>query len=392
MIAGFSASGVAAGIKPRGLDLGLIACDAPAVAAGVFTVSQAPGAPVLWSRARIAAGRARAVVVNAGNANVSTGARGARDVEAMARSVAAQLGCPVSQVLVASTGVIGVPLPMSKVRAGIPRAVAGLRASGLPRFARAILTTDTGPKESASRARVGGCDVGVAGVAKGSGMIEPDMATMLSFVLSDVAASPAFLRASLKRAVHTTFNRLSVDAEMSTSDMVLLLASGRAQNPTLRSARSPGAEAFEAALHAVCDELARAVARDGEGATKLLTVRISGARTEAEAVRAARRIANSMLVKTAVYGADPNWGRILQTLGAADVPIDPGKLRIEVGGAVVFRRGAPAGKAAAARAQRAMREDEVVITADLGRGTARGHIYSCDLTHGYISINAEYTT
>ncbi len=392
MVAGFLASGVAAGVKPRGLDLGILACDTRASVAGVFTKSRAPGAPILWTKPRVARGRARAVVVNAGNANVCTGSRGLRDAEAMARAVAAKLGCPPGDVLVASTGVIGVPLPMPKLRKGLPRAVDDLRAGGWSRFARAIMTTDTVPKQSTVSLKIGGKPVEITGVAKGSGMIEPDMATMLSFIATDAEANPAFLRTALRRAADATFNRVTVDAEMSTSDMVLLFAGGRAGNPSLRSARSSGAAEFEAGLRQVCDDLARAVARDGEGATKLLIVEVSGARTEGEAVRAARRVANSMLVKTAIFGSDPNWGRILQTLGASDVPIDPDRLRIAVGGRVVFQGGRPRGIAATRGAERAMRGDEVVLAIDLGRGSASGHIYSCDLTHGYISINADYTT
>ena len=391
-VAGFRAHGVHAGLKPRALDVTVIAADEAIPVAGVFTTTQAPGAPVVWTRARVAAGRARALVVNAGNANVATGSRGRRDTEVMAGDVAKGLGCPPRQVLVASTGVIGVPLPMATLRRGIRGAVKGLTPAGLGRSARAIMTTDTVPKIATRRFELAGRETTLCGIAKGSGMIEPGMATMLAFLMTDADASPSYLQGALRRAADESFNRVTVDGEMSTSDMTLLLASGRAGNPALRSRRSASAEAFEDALGSLSQELARVIARDGEGATKLLIVDVSGAKTRAQATTAARRVANSMLVKTAIYGCDPNWGRILQTLGAGDVAIRPDRLTISVGSVCVYRRGVPAGKSQVLRASRSMKAEEVSLRIDLGTGRAEGRVYSCDLSHGYISINADYTT
>jgi glutamate N-acetyltransferase/amino-acid N-acetyltransferase len=391
-VPGFRASGTRAGIKRSGLDLALIASDVPAAAAGVFTRSTVVGAPVELCRRRIRAGRARAVVANSGCSNVATGARGLRDAAAMARRAAQALGVPEGEVFVASTGVIGRPLPMSKLSRGIARAAAALRPDGLPHAARAIMTTDTFPKIAVARAPLGGRTVTLAGIAKGSGMIAPDMATMLSFLLTDAAATPAFLRGALKRAADASFNRVSVDGETSTSDTLLLLANGVAGNRLLRGPRSPGAARFEAALAEVCGALARDLARDGEGATVLVTVDVTGARSAAEADLACRRIADSMLVKTAIFGRDPNWGRILQALGAGRVRLRPERTEVSLGGVTVFRRGAPLGAAARRRAAHALRRAEVPIRVHLGAGRASARVWTCDLSYDYVRINAEYTT
>ena len=391
-VPGFRASGIRCGIKARGLDLALVASDAPASVAGVFTRSTVIGAPVEWCRERVKPGRASAVVVNSGISNVAMGDAGRRDAAAMARHAAAALGARPEEVLVASTGVIGERLPMPRVRAGIERAAARLDASGFDRAARAILTTDTHAKLAHVQVRIGGRPVQVAGIAKGAGMIEPNMATMLAFLFSDAAASPAFLRRALRDAADRSFNRVTVDGETSTSDMVLLLANGRAGNPALRGARSPGAAGFAQALLEVSTELARALARDGEGATRLVDVQVTGARNAAEAERAARRIANSMLVKTALFGGDPNWGRILQTVGAGRVAIRLERARVKLAGVEVFRRGASAGPAARRRAAKAMQCEEIEVAVHLGTGRAADRIWTCDLTKEYIRINAEYTT
>jgi glutamate N-acetyltransferase/amino-acid N-acetyltransferase len=321
------------------------------------------------------------------------GERGRRDALCTAEFAARALGCPAEQVLVASTGVIGRPLPMEKVRRGVAAASAALAASGFERAARAIMTTDTFPKRALARARVAGRAVTVAGIAKGSGMIEPEMATMLAFLFTDAAVEPGFLRAALREAADASFNRVSVDGETSTSDSVILLANGLAANPPLRGPRSPGADRFAAALAEVAGSLAVDLARDGEGATKLVTVRVAGAASAAEAERAARRIANSLLVKTAVFGADPNWGRILQTVGAARVRLRLPRARVDLAGVTVFRHGAPVGPAATARAAARLRASkEVEIRADLGCGRASAWVWTCDLSYDYVRINAEYTT
>ncbi|UCE86346.1 MAG: bifunctional glutamate N-acetyltransferase/amino-acid acetyltransferase ArgJ [Deltaproteobacteria bacterium] len=392
VVPGFRASGVLCGIKKNGLDLALLASDRPAAVAGVFTRSSVVGAPVELCRERVRSGRARGVVVNSGISNVAMGARGRRDARAMTELAGRALGCPAEQMLVASTGVIGEPLPMRRVQAGIARAAKELSTEGLPRAARAIMTTDTVPKLAQARARVGGRWIRVAGIAKGAGMVEPHVATMLAFLLTDAAATPAHLRRVLRQAADASFNRLTIDGETSTSDTVLLFANGAAGNDVLRGPGSPGARAFAAAVESVCGELTRALARDGEGATKLVTVRVRGARTRAEADRAARRIANSVLVKTALFGRDANWGRVLQAVGAGEVRVDLARTRVRLGGITVFRNGSSAGPAARRRARARLVRSEVEIEVELGVGRAEATMWTCDLSYGYVEINAEYTT
>jgi len=391
-VPGFRASGLHCGIKPASPDLALLASDRPAAVAGVFTRSTVVGAPVTWCRERVRSGRARAVLVNSGVSNVATGARGRRDVATLAGLAARELGCRPQEVLVASTGVIGEPLPMATLRRGVPRAASALSGAGLGDAARAILTTDTRPKWASARARLGGRTVTVAGIAKGSGMIEPDLATMLAFILTDADASPAFLRRTLRGVADETFNRVTVDGECSTSDTALLLAGGAAGNSRLTGPGRPGSARFRDAVGEVCERLARELARDGEGATKLVTVEVTGGRSGAEAERAARRIANSLLVKTAVFGGDPNWGRILQTVGAGRVAVRLERAEVRVGGVAVFRRGSPAGPAARRRAAERHRADEITLAVHLGAGRGRARLWTCDLSTDYVRINAEYTT
>ena len=393
VVPGFRASGVRCGIKQRGPDLAIVASDEPAAVAGVFTRSSVVGAPVELSRERVRAGRARAVVVNSGVSNVAMGRRGVADATRMTEWTARALGCEAREVLVASTGVIGKPLPLAKLARGIPAAVRALAPEGLPRAARAILTTDTRPKLAWRRIRLGARSVSLAGIAKGAGMIQPDLATMLAFLVTDAAIAPPLLRRLLRDAAEESFNRLSIDGETSTSDTLLLFANGRAGNPELRGPRSPGLGRFAAALADLCQELARELARDGEGATRLVTVRVKEARNDAEALRAARRIANSPLVKTAVFGGDPNWGRILQTVGAARVRVNLPRTEVWLAGVPVFRAGAPTGPAARARAGARMRDArEVEIAVRLGAGRGAARIWTCDYSYDYVRINAEYTT
>jgi glutamate N-acetyltransferase/amino-acid N-acetyltransferase len=288
--------------------------------------------------------------------------------------------------------VIGEPLPLARIRSGARRAAAALAPAGWGDAARAIMTTDTRPKTARARARMGGREVTLVGIAKGSGMIEPDMGTLLAFLATDAAVTPAYLRRALRAAAALSFNRVSVDGETSTSDTLLLLASGRAGNPVLRSAQSPGAAAFERALLEVATRLAREVARDGEGATKLVTVRVSGARSDREAERAARRIANSLLVKTALFGADANWGRILQTVGAGRVALALERTEVALGGVTVFRHGASAGPAARRRAAARLRAPELELAVRLGAGRGQARVWTCDLSYDYVRINADYTT
>ncbi len=391
-VPGFRAAGVHCGIKERGLDLALIVSAEPAAAAGLFTRSSVVGAPVELCRAHLRSGRARGIVANSGISNVAMGARGRRNAEEMARQTARAVGARPAEILVASTGVIGEPLPMLCVRRGIREAAAAADERGLRRAAEAIRTTDTVSKTATATVRIQGRDVTVAGIAKGSGMIEPNLATMLAFLVTDAAATPAFLRRVLRDAADESFNRLTIDGETSTSDTVLLLAGAAAGNAALRNSASPGARLFADAVVEVSRSLARDLARDGEGATKLVCVRVSGARTSAEAERAARRVANSLLVKTAFFGGDANWGRILQTVGAARGGLRPERTEVKLCGVVVYRNGASTGPAARRRAATRLRAAEVDVAVDLGAGNARAQIWTCDLSPEYIRINAEYTT
>jgi glutamate N-acetyltransferase / amino-acid N-acetyltransferase len=387
---GFRAAGVSAGIKATGApDLALIAADAVATAAAVFTTNRAQAAPVIVSREHLerSGGRARAIIVNSGCANACTGDEGLQAARDMAGETARLLGCPVEQILVASTGVIGVALPSGKVRAALPAAVRALGADQGAQAARAIMTTDPFPKEAAAQTRIGGRDVLVGGMAKGAGMIEPMMATMLGFVTTDAAAPPALLARALREAVDDTFNAITVDGECSTNDAVMLLASG-ASGASIDEAAFP---AFVAALRAVCLELALAIVRGGEGATKLVTVRVTGAATAAEARTAAKAIANSPLVKTAIHGGDPNWGRLIAVAGRAGVAFDLARAAVTIGQTTLFDRGRPHDDLAPVAAEY-LKAKELTVGVDLGAGQAASTVWTCDLSAEYVRINADYRT
>jgi glutamate N-acetyltransferase/amino-acid N-acetyltransferase len=388
-VTGFRAAGVACGVKPSGaLDLALVVSERPATAAGVFTTSQFPGAPVIVSRRNLRSRRARVVVVNSGISNVAMGKRGLRDAERMATAAAAVAGAHPRHVQVGSTGVIGRPLPIAKIERGIRAAGAELSPTGFTRAARAILTTDKRPK----LARATNRQVSLLGFAKGSGMIEPNMATMLAYVFTDAAVEPGFLKEALREAVEPTLNRLTIDGEMSTSDTVLVLANGAAGTTPI-GARSRGASEFRRMLSDVCRDLATQLAADGEGVSRLCDVHVRGAKSDAQALQIARKVANSLLVKTALFGADPNWGRVVQALGAAGVRFDPERVSISVGGVEFLRRGVSVGGAGALRrAERAMKKKRVAIEISLGAGRGRADVLTTDLTYGYVRINAEYTT
>jgi len=391
-VPGFRAAGIHCGIKAKTRDLALVASDVPATVAGVFTTSTVVGAPVAWCRERVKKGVARALVVNSGVSNVAMGARGKRDNAEVARIAAHTLGVPVAQVMTSATGVIGHPLPMPKLRAGIPEAARALREDGLADAALAIRTTDTFTKTAIRRVRIDGKRVTVAGMAKGSGMIEPRMATMLAYVFTDAAVSAPLLRRLVRETADVTFNRVSVDGETSTSDTFLCFANGVAGNRRLASGRSEGARAFARALHEVCEELARMLARDGEGATKLVTIDVRGASSAAQAELAARRIANSALVKTALFGRDPNWGRIVQTLGAGRVKLREERMSVKLCGVPVFANGAATGAGARQRAYERMAAPDIAIEVDLAAGRFATRMWTCDFSYDYVRINAEYTT
>jgi glutamate N-acetyltransferase/amino-acid N-acetyltransferase len=378
--AGFRAAGVAAGLKRSGgLDLALLVSDSPASAAGVFTSHRAAAAPVHLCRERIAGGSAQVIVVNSGCANAVTGARGRKDAEDMAGEAAAAAGVAPGQVLVCSTGKIGTFLPMDRVSKGIADAAGQLGTDDLA-AADAILTTDT-RRKTAAVAHASGWRLG--GMAKGAGMISPDMATMLAFVTTDAVVAPDLLQRALTAVVHETFNAITVDGECSTNDTVLVLANGA-------SGVGASEDDVATALRMVCGSLARAIVEDGEGATKFVRVWVRGARTGEEARRAARSIANSPLVKCALFGEDANWGRVAAALAGTDVELDLETLSIAMGGVTLFDRGQPVEGDAEARAHQGLTSREVVIQCDLAVGEENAEIFTTDLSHGYIDINAEY--
>lgn len=385
---GFTAGGTAVGLKKnQDPDLGLLVSDSPAAVAGVFTRNRVQAAPVLLSRERVRAGRCRAVIVNSGNANCCTGPRGMADARAMALAAAEALGVSEDMVLVASTGVIGQPLDLSKIKAGIPALTQRLRPEGFEELARAIMTTDLEPKyRSVNRSTPAGVFT-VCGVAKGSGMIRPDMATMLCFVTTDAEVGPDTLREVLTRAVDRSFNRITVDGDTSTNDTVLLMANG------LSGVSVEGGEArdqFQAAVDELLDDLARWIIRDGEGATKVIDVRVVGAKTDTDADRIADTIANSPLVKTALFGQDANWGRILAAAGRAGVPLDPDATDLYFGHVLMVKGGAGCGPDAEAAATRVLKQPAFSITLDLNAGSASGLRITCDLSLDYVRINADY--
>ena len=385
---GFRAAGVASGIKPDRLDIALVVADGPCTAAGVFTANLAQAAPVVVSREHLRGGRGRAIVANAGCANAGTGEGGLADAREMAAAAARAAGCPVEEVVVASTGVIGVRLPMEKVRAGIPAAFGRLSREGGADAARAIMTTDTKPKETSVAFPVGGTTCRVGGMAKGAGMIAPNMATMLAFFTTDAAVDPKLLDRALRGAVGSSLNRITVDGDTSTNDCAIVLASGASGASEIGR---EGAD-FDALCHALTEsarELARMLVRDGEGVTRIAEVRVEGARTAADADRVARTVAESPLVKTALHGGDPNWGRVLAAVGRAGVPLDINKVSLWIGDVHVAEAGA-AREYVEKTAAAAMLEDPVRLRIRLAEGDASGWIWTSDLSNGYVDINAHY--
>jgi glutamate N-acetyltransferase/amino-acid N-acetyltransferase len=392
-VPGFLFAGVACGIKASGKpDLALIVSDVPAVAAGVVTRNRVKAAPVQLVISKLAGGRAQAVVINSGNANACTGAAGMKVARAACRQVADGLGIAETAVLPCSTGKIGIVLPAEPMRRGIAAAMRELDDAGFWRAARAIMTTDAFPKAAERRVRVGGKTVTIAGMAKGAGMIAPDMATLLVTVVTDAKVTAPVLRGSMRRAVATSFNAISVDGDCSTNDTVLMLANGVAGNAPFAAASADGRR-FDAALASLMGELAEMVVADGEGATKRVRITIVGARTADDARRAARAVAESQLVKTALFGGDPNWGRITCAAGYAGVPLAPERLSVTIDGVSVLARGVPASPAVVRRAADAMRDPAFAITVDLatgGRGTAM--MTTSDLTPAYVRFNSAYST
>ncbi len=385
---GFRAASVHAGLKPPGkLDMALIVSDSPCTAAGVFTTNRVKAAPVLYDQALLAAPNAqvRAVVVNTGSANAATGALGLENARRTAQLAAERLGCRADEVLVLSTGVIGMHLPMDKIAAGVEALTGALRADAWQQAASAMMTTDTRPKLATKRTEAG---YGLVGVAKGAGMIAPHMATMLAVIVTDAVVPRDMLRRALQTATTASFNRIVVDGDMSTNDTVLVLANGAS------GVQADEAE-FTQALSDVCVPLAQAIVRDGEGATKFVTVRVSGAPCEADALTCARTIATSALVKTAFYGADPNWGRVLSAAGYSGVRFDPAQtalwLRDGERTIQLMAAGAPTDYDEAA-AIALMEGAEWEVHLDLGAGHAESWLWTCDLSHEYVTINSHYRT
>lgn len=398
---GYQAAGIAAGLKPSGLpDLALILSEVDAIAAGVFTTSQVCAAPVGYCRGRLQAkASARAILCNAGQANAATGAQGYSDTVESTKLLGAALNIPPESILVASTGVIGQRIKMDALRAGIPQLVAATSATGSDSAAKAICTTDLVTKSIALETTLDGRPVRIGGICKGSGMIHPNMATMLAFVTCDAAVSTSLWQQMLSRAADQSFNQITVDGDTSTNDTLIALANGQSRTAAITE-MGAAAQELEGMLTAVCQHLAKAIARDGEGATCLVEVEVQGATDEKAARQVAKTIVGSSLVKSAIFGRDPNWGRIAAAAGRAGVPFDQENLRIQLGDFLMMENGQPLAfdrNAASAYLKQAaagayLKEDTVLISVSIGNGTGSGKAWGCDLSYDYVKINAEYTT
>ncbi len=392
MVKGFRFAACAAGLKKSGkLDLGLIVSDQPATSAGVFTTNRVVAAPVVVTAPRVRSGRCQAILVNSGNANACTGQAGLDDARACGALAAKALGIDEELVAVSSTGVIGQPLAMGCFDRAVPQLAAELDEAGAPQVATAIMTTDSFPKLAAARGSAGGADYSLLGLAKGAGMIHPNMATMLAFVLTDARVAPDFLDQSLRRAVEGSFNSITVDRDTSTNDMVLMLANGAADIPEI-AAGTPAAEEFQKLLDEILLDLAKMIVRDGEGATKLVRIHLRGARDAGQARQAACSVATSSLVKTAFFGEDANWGRIIAAVGYSGAEVDPDKVEIFFDQVPVVEGGLGTGKELEVRATEVLKQPEFTVTIDLHLGGGSADYYTSDLTYDYVKINAAYRT
>ena len=387
---GFLTAGVASGLKKNGKkDLGLIYSETPAAVAAMFTRNLVKAAPVILDQQRTANGSGRAVIVNSGNANCCTGEQGMQDAMHMGRLIAQGLKVDEDDVLVSSTGVIGEPLPIDKIETAAPDLIKALSPEGISDFAEAIMTTDTVAKAVSRCGELAGKTFTVSGAIKGAGMIRPDMATMLCYVMTDVLAQPEVLQAMLKQAVDRSLNRMTVDGDTSTNDTVLLMANGHA------GVEVSGAEqrdVFQPVLDEVMISLARWLIKDAEGATKLVEIVVKGARSKPDAHKIADTVANSPLFKTALFGEDANWGRILGAVGRSGIPVDPEKIDIFFGSVQMVRSGFGCGKEAEAEATRVLKQDEFTVTIDLNLGQETETVYTCDFSIDYVRINADYRT
>jgi glutamate N-acetyltransferase/amino-acid N-acetyltransferase len=391
-VPGVLAGGVAAGVKPSGRkDLALIYSTTPARAAAVFTSNQVKGAPVLVSMDHVRGGVAQAIVANAGCANVCTGEQGLRDAREMTRLTGELLKIPAKHVLIAATGVIGVPLPMEKIRAALPRLAKSLSPTGGRAAAEAIMTTDTHPKEAALRVEINGRPVTIGGIAKGVAMLEPHLATMFCFIVTDAVVARDTLGAVTRQIVSRSFNRITVDGDQSTSDTVAVLANGLADNAPLETG-GRGMRPFVRALEALSGKLARMLVADGEGASKLIAVTVRGAASRRDALAAARSVANSPLVKTAINGMDPNWGRIMMALGKSPARVDQDKVAISFNDETLVERGMLREGVRMERVREIMGGTEYTIAIDLGLGRGDETVWTCDLSEEYVRLNSKYTT
>lgn len=390
VVPGFRGGGLASGIKKSGSpDLALVVSDLPCVSDVVFTRNRVAAAPVVWGRALRSRSRLRGVLVNSGNANACTGKEGVAAVRKTAQAAVRALGIPAESLLVCSTGVIGVPLPAGKIFAAIPRLCSSLSPGGIVLAGEAIRTTDAFPKRGIRRIRIGGKTITLGGIAKGAGMIAPNMGTMLAYVFTDAPLRAPALRRLFRGAVDATFNRIVVDGDTSTNDTAAIFANGACGLSPLSGKELA---AFASALESLLLDLALMIVRDGEGATRVVRAAVTGARSDGDADRAARAVATSPLVKTAVYGADINWGRVVAAVGRSGARVDPERLEISFAGEKVLRKGMAIDRSAERRAARKIGKEAYGIEVDLGLGTGAGFVYFSDLNHGYIRVNAGYRT
>ena len=392
-VPGFTTAGIFCGIKTnKQKDLALIFSEEPSVAAGLFTSNQVVSPTITWCQEILKSStRFRAIVVNSGNANACTGPKGMEDCKSLASKLSQKLAVEPKEILIASTGIIGVPLPINKIVKALPALSSKLSPVGWVSSAEAIMTTDLTPKFKSLSFYIGKHKITMGGIAKGSGMIHPNMATMLAFIATDASIDKKTLSRALREANNKTFNRITVDGDTSTNDMAILLANGKAENKSIRGGSS-AYDKFVEKLTEICLYLAHKIVLDGEGATKFVTIRIQGAKAKTHAHRVAKSVATSSLVKTALFGQDPNWGRIIAAVGYAGVPFNPDKVQISLNGSVLFNNGVPAYGALQSTLRKKMKSKNISIVIDLKSGIHSGEVYTCDLSYDYVRINAEYTT
>ena len=392
-VPGFTTAGISCGIKNnKEKDLALIYSEEPSVAAGVFTLNKVVSPTITWCQQNIKSSKKfRAIIANSGNANACTGPKGMEDCKSLAFKLSQELFVDPKEILIASTGIIGVPLPKNKIIKSLPALSEKLSPTGWIRSAEAIMTTDLTPKFNSSSFHIGKHKITMGGIAKGSGMIHPNMATMLAFIATDAAIDQKTLSRALKETNNRTFNRITVDGDTSTNDMALILANGKAGNKSIR-AGSSDYKKFVEKLTELCLCLAHKIVLDGEGATKFITIQVQGTKAKTHANKVAQSVATSSLVKTALFGQDPNWGRIIAAVGYAGVPFNPDRVKISLNGSVLFNNGVPAKGALQSTLRKKMKSKNISIIIDLKSGIHSDEVYTCDLSYDYIRINAEYTT